>query len=61
MYARVCGRRSLGLCSVATIEASVYVGIYLCRVLKPSIIVNTPVTYVSGTFYVQSVGKKDVA
>lgn len=36
MYARVCGPRGLGLCSVATIEASVYVGIYLCRVLKPS-------------------------
>ena len=36
IYVRVCGRRGLGLCSVATIEASVYVGMYLCSVLKPN-------------------------
>lgn len=36
MCVRVCGRRGLGLCSVATIEASVYVGMYLCSVLKPN-------------------------
>ena len=48
MYVRVCGRRSLGLCSVVTIEASVYVGMYLCSVLKP----NSSAHCMVGTFYV---------